>query len=400
MPYSSKVAGSAGGGGVSGRKVSGGRLLQSYVVGDKVTDPERGFATVTFVGTERIGLCFEESGHHALLAIEAGSLHRGWDASLLIDEEPEDDARPLSWPDSTFVAEADDAQHFMGSHWDAFHEEGVTLFLKQMPAIVAEAALLSGFGEFYMPARQQPDAWVNGTHLVWPEQNRLMGLAITLRFNTETNELVSFYPYVDAGIQITICLDRVRVWDGGVEAQIDAVWGEAPITFFDTAFLLNRGWYEADCDYDFLLAGVAYEARPAEAARIPFTPNPDQIAWERMLAEYRGKPPPEIPEYIDFSGAALFLGIPEWDADDYSFRSPIKTVEPFDDFLGQTGWKVRATVMRFGDTDADLDIYITRRAWQGEEPPRPGQDIEGRLWLQGRLWSAPQAWEVGMRKER
>lgn len=42
--------------------------------------------------------------------------------------------------------------------------------------------------------------------------------------------------------------------------------------------------------------------------------------------------------------------------------------------------------MRFGDEDGDLDILITRRAWQGDAPPRVGQDIEGQLWLQGRLW--------------
>ncbi len=62
-------------------------------------------------------------------------------------------------------------------------------------------------------------------------------------------------------------------------------------TFFDTAFLINRGWYEADRDYDILLAGIAYDGRPAQTTRMPFTPNPDQIAWERMMAEEYGTRP-------------------------------------------------------------------------------------------------------------
>jgi hypothetical protein len=61
-------------------------------------------------------------------------------------------------------------------------------------------------------------------------------------------------------------------------------------------------------------------------------------------------------------------------------------VREFEDFLGQRGWTVRATVMRsigLSSDDADLTVVITQRAWQGDVPPQVGQDIEGRLWLQG-----------------
>ena len=59
------------------------------------------------------------------------------------------------------------------------------------------------------------------------------------------------------------------------------------------------------------------------------------------------------------------------------------------DILGQDAWLVRATVMRLSDyrsEDVDLDILITRKAWEGSEPPRVDQDIEVRLWLQVHLW--------------
>jgi len=83
----------------------------------------------------------------------------------------------------------------------------------------------------------------------------------------------------------------------------------------------------------------------------------------------------------------MWLPIDTWDADDYQFRGPVKTVTSIDDVLGQRVWRVRITVMRFEDEDADLDVFITERAWEDSEPPAVGQDIEGELWLQGRLWS-------------
>lgn len=370
----------------------------SYSVGDKVTDPRHGFATVTFAGTDYIGLYFEETGQHALFRIDDHDLHPGWDAAVLAEQAVADAHQSLPWPDSTFVAEGPDAEHSMGSHWNPFHEDGARAFLERLPAILRDVAPLRGFGEVYECARAEPANWAKGLHLAWPEQLHRRGLIVTLRVADGACEVASLYPYVDDGVQVTVRLERVRVWARGVEAQIDGAWGDAAVTFFDTAFLSNRGWYEAGGEYEFLLAGIAYAARPAAAQRIAYTPNPEQIAWERTLARQRGEPPPELPAFIDLGGMAMFLNIPEWDVDDYSFRGPVKTVEPFDDFLGQAGWRVRVTVMRFDDKDADLDIYVTRRVWQGNEPPRIGQDVEGRLWLQGRLWSAPQAWDPGRRK--
>lgn len=366
-------------------------------VGEQVTDPNHGFATVTFVGTEYVGLRFERDGQHALFRFEGCPLQPGWDEAALaeIDTTDEEAERP-PWPDSTFIAEDEDAEHFMGAHWEPFLENGVEAYVKRLPEILPATALLDSSGGHYCPSRPEPESWPKGAHLRWPVQGG-NGMVVTVRFDPDASHVIALYPLADHGARATLRLDRVRVWEGGVEAQIDAVWGEAEVTFFDTAFLLHRGGYEAGADYEFLLAGIAYAARPATQARIPYTPHPDQVAWQRMLAAERGDPPPEIPAHLDFSGTACFLPVPEWDDDEYSFRGPVKTVEAFDDFLGQAGWKVRATVMRFGDedADADLDIYITRRAWAAEEPPAVGEDIEGRLWLQGRLSSVANAGTAG-----
>lgn len=368
---------------------------QGYAIADKVTHTGYGFATVTFVGAEYIGPRFEADGGHALFRKGDEGIQRGWDASLLTEETLEEETRPLPWPDSTFVQEPADAQHYMGSHWEPFFDDVRSALFQQLPTIVPEASPLQRASGVDEACRAEPADWATGgRHLVWPGQDANLGLVMTLQLGEQANQLVSIYPYVAAGTPVTVALDRVRVWEGGLEAQVDALWGEARVTFFDTAFLLNRRCYERGAHLEFSLAGIAYDAGPAETMRMPYTPNPDQSAWERMLAEERGDPPPEVPEYIDLAGAAFFVEIPEWDADDYNFRGAIQAVEPFEDYLGQAGWKVRVTVMRFGEVDADLDIHVTRRAWDGEEPPREGQNIDGRLWLQGRLWSAPPACTV------
>ena len=92
--------------------------------------------------------------------------------------------------------------------------------------------------------------------------------------------------------------------------------------------------------------------------------------------------------YIGLEGSSIFLPIMDWDRDDYQYRGPVRGVATFEDWMGQSGWKVRVGVMQFGAEGADLDVFVTERAWSGREPPCVGQDIEGSLWLQGRLWSA------------
>lgn len=290
----------------------------------------------------------------------------------------------LPWPDSTFIPEGEGARHFLGSHWKPFAEDS-TEILKRLPEFLGNALVQAGYGEFRKPPRAVPGEWPHGLQLVWPL--RVQGLAMVVRTERQGNTLVSVFPFFVTGSQQTLTLRDVVVWESGVEAQITAGWGEGEITFFDTQFTTNRGWYEAGRRYDFILSGIAYDARPAEDRKIQFN-HPPEVLAALNLHRRAGEPPRENPATLSFEGAAVFLPIRNSDADDYNFRAPVKSVEKFEDWLGQDGWRVRATVMRFGDEDGDLDILITERAWSGKAPPRVGQDIEGGLWLQGYLWMA------------
>jgi hypothetical protein len=106
------------------------------------------------------------------------------------------------------------------------------------------------------------------------------------------------------------------------------------------------------------------------------SPHPDQIAWEEALARSGGEDP--LPHPAE-----------KGDRDKYSFRGPVKRVEPIEEFLGQSGWLLRVAVMRNeddSDHEIDLEIVVTKRIWQADTPPAAGQDIEGSLWLQGYLF--------------
>ena len=56
--------------------------------------------------------------------------------------------------------------------------------------------------------------------------------------------------------------------------------------------------------------------------------------------------------------------------------------------LDRNAWMLTVQVARhLGDgKELDLRILVTDLAWQGGEPPQPGDCLAGTLWLQGRLW--------------
>ena len=286
-----------------------------------------------------------------------------------------------SWPDGTFMWEDEDQEHYCGSHWDPFFDNPEDIF-EALPDIIPASVSLQTFGDTYPGTHDIPEGWTMGGHLCWPNANQ--GLIATLRTTASDTELMNVSPFVGDGIQAGIKIEKVHVWIGGAEAQIEGVWGEAPVSFFDLTFLSNRAWYEAGKRQEFILAGIAYEAGSPKANKIALAPDSQLAIWQQAHASHTERQG----AYVSLEGSCIFLPVEDWDRDDYEFRGPVRDVDTFDDWLGQSGWKVRVGVMQFGDESVDLDVFVTERAWNGDGLPRVGQDIEGRLWLQGRLWSA------------
>lgn len=365
-----------------------------WKIGDRLIHPEHGAADVRFVGNDYIGLRFSDDWE-ALVRLDAAPLtlwseaaEAEWRAGRAVTEAP--DRIPVPWPDSTFVFEAPNAEetHFLGSHWEPWYENGIADLIPRLPELLENAVLSEPRPVTRDTLHGVPENWTQGIYLAWPDAQRGILLDIAIDRTTGTNHFVGAAPFDTQGTRHTLEIDKVLVWQSGIEAQIAAWAGEARFAFFDTHFLHARGEYECGRKLEFSLIGLAYAARSSTLFELPFTPNPDDVAWQKQLAEEHGELWEAMPERLMFDGMAMFIPVDGWDIDDYQFRGPVKAVEPFDDFLGQTGWRVRVTVMRLSEyvhEDFDIDLLVTRRAWEGDTPPRLGQDIEDALWLQGRL---------------
>lgn len=351
-------------------------------IGSRVEHPDRGAGVVTFVGVDYLGVRFDDAGE-ALVRRDSFTVGNdgqraqsdsGHGPAIVTDRE---------WPASTFVATAPDADHFMGSHWAPFADDAAEI-IKRLPEMFAAATVQEGYGSLIPADRQAPDDWIKGAALSWPPLPA-RALSIIVAAREQQAEIVSLFPFYGEGSEARLSLRVVHVWESGLEAQIEASWGDASITFFDTRFVVDRLHYAAGRDYDFILVGIAYSAAVAQKHEWQIEQNAEVVEW---LNRHRGndEEPRQRTMTVSMDGAAALLPVEGWDVDDYSFHSTVKSVHPFSDWLGQDGWRVRATVMRDGDRDLDLDIVITRRVWASSEPPRVGQDIEGRLWTQGHLW--------------
>jgi hypothetical protein len=365
-----------------------------FQVGGQIIHDLHGPCRVTFVGTDYIGVRTED-GQNVLLRKSTENVvpwneenDAAWQGAVAEMEAQKEIEVEQRWPESTFIFETEETEHYIGSHWEPFGDQAPENFLTRLPEIIKAAGVVEGFGAIENPPRSLPESWAAGFHLIWPHPDRGLVMTVAIDEAAQQTQLRAMFPFWLAGIRHRLVMLDVAVWESGVEAHISAGLGETDITFFDVHYLLNRGWYERGQKYDFILSGIAYSARAAENVEIPFSPPPDQIAWDTMLAHECGEEVQQTPTTIRLDGAAFFLPISEWDQDDYSFRGPVKDVQPFDDFLGQRGWLVRITVMRLSDyltEDIDLNIVITCQAWERNSAPKVGEDIEGSLWLQGYL---------------
>jgi hypothetical protein len=352
--------------------------MMLFYIGQKVIHPEYGAAIVRFIGEVRVGLEFPD-GQHGLFKKDA------FTSEPKKNERPStEEATSLPWPQSTFVQGSEDDKHYLGAHWQPFVDDA-EIILKKLPEYIASAQMKNAIGLLLKPERALPEEWIQGVTLAWPSSQE--GIAITVRVTAERNEIANLYPFTQSGSQHLLKVKKVIQWEDGLTAQINVAFGYADLTFFDSNFVANRGWYEAGRSQEFLLTGFAYSAKPSEIFELPVTHCPDDVAWRNQLAEQDGDEPLQETESLSLKGMALLIPFCAGDLDEYGFRGEILQVKPFSDYIGQNGWRVRVQVVRDVPENLDLDIIITEKVWEGECPPQVGEDIEGILWLQGHLWS-------------
>jgi hypothetical protein len=408
--------------------------MGDYDIGSRIWHADHGLGTVGWAGTEYLGIHFDLHGR-AMIKRMAADMRLATTADeqhALRAITGENIAEPATSAESFFARETEEGAHSLGSHWQAFFDDAQAVLLK-LPEILKVADLHRGYAQFFQPPAPATEDWPRGAVLLgsseaigatmgftnashrWDNQTpwrspggaldetperaqragaRDSGVATVLRMASTTGEanmVCSLFPYCFHGIEQAVVLDRVHVWKNGLEARVEGHIGPASLTFYDIDFVNNRDWYAHGRVCAFVLTGLAYDAKLARRQTFSVTRPSDWcegMAW--LSGEDRILPADsdESTETYSTEGMCLLLPVDGWDVDDYTFQGPIKDLWGMS-MLGQRAWRARVAVMGDGSSELNLDIVITDRAWSGSSPPKVGQSIEGRLWLQGRLWNVP-----------
>lgn len=273
--------------------------------------------------------------------------------------------------------------HFHGDHWAVLEAEAVE-FCSLLPEIVAGGVLRD---PFEVPRLYLPPEEPHGINLTWPVPREGVVVAVRIGRGEDPNEVMGVYPRIQLGTQHRVAIERVYPWEGLVEGQIEAILGDAVVTFFDVFYATHKWCYRAGREYEFILTGLAYDCRVVDSEPMAIR-DPEAV---RVFAEASGRPGDGgSPVEIQTRGMAMLLPLAKGDRDDYQFQGPVKEVTATD-FLGRAVWRLRVTVLRrlADNADIDLDVYAAPRCFPEDRPPRVGDDVRGVLWLQGYLWMVP-----------
>lgn len=356
--------------------------MDALKTGERVAHPKFGRGTVlTDEAKGRVEVQFDTHGRK-MLAIEYAPLRR-------IDPLEEAELLAATNFEATFEFETQNA-HTPGSHWSPFYANFMDDVVGNLVTLMPQSSVASGVSSFDIyRAPALPDDWPKGFKLRWPATQS--SIHFVFRCELESNMLKALYPHIGTGTQTTVQINKVHVFESGVDAQVEADVGGAEICFYDTDFVINAGWYRAGAEMDFILCGLAYQCEPAVEPDIELPDDSPAMQTLRDAMTIAGDDPSPASHKFSFKDAAILLPVAQWDRDDYQFRGTIKAIKPFP-MLDQDGWLLTVCVLRdFDATDREFDlrILVTPRVWKESQPPRIGEDVSGTLWLQGYLWSPP-----------
>ncbi|MBN2896140.1 MAG: hypothetical protein JXK05_09665 [Campylobacterales bacterium] len=267
--------------------------------------------------------------------------------------------------------------HYMGSHWDGFFDD----LDDRMPSIVQNAENSKIRNEEpvapipFEPAFDLPRC----RQLCYPDATNGYAYVIGVNKSDRSQFLASLYPLINAGALLEGTLEEndVIVWEGGFEAQINFPLGPASISFYDTGFYKNWPLYAAGERYTFRTIGIAYYAM-----------RPEQMEMEIEVTDIQRRiyqiEPDQKTMTLSLKGMVSIVPVEGWDIDEFSIRGVVMAVEEYI-ALEFPGWILTMQVVRRGDDGFNLDVFVSKKAWESESDPKIGDDVEAKIWLQGEL---------------
>jgi hypothetical protein len=182
--------------------------------------------------------------------------------------------------------------------------------------------------------------------------------------------LASAYPEVQDGPLWPILIQEVIPWANGIEGQISGSAYGALVRFFDTRYYANADKYRVGETYNFHMGALAYTIGHA----------PETEADSSIGAK------------ISFKGASAYMPASSGGAnddaeiDDFWFHSPLEG-EPAETMIAEQTLIGYPIIMAIPD---DIELHVTVYAAPHVLASdmaliRPGEDLQGFLWLQGYL---------------
>jgi len=182
--------------------------------------------------------------------------------------------------------------------------------------------------------------------------------------------LATAYPEVQDGPVWPILIQEIIPWANGIEGQISGTSYGALGRFFDTRFYANANKYRVGETYNFHMGALAYTIGHA----------PETEAESSIGAK------------ISFKGASAYMPASSGSAgddaeiDDFWFHSPLEG-EPSETALADQTLTAYPIIMAIpNDVELHVTVFAARHTLASDMALiRPGDDMQGFLWLQGHL---------------
>jgi hypothetical protein len=183
------------------------------------------------------------------------------------------------------------------------------------------------------------------------------------------DKLVSAYPEASEGPAWPVTVDEIVPWANGIEGQITGDCHGAKISFFDTRFYANRRKYKVGETYQFQMSAFAYTLGRSTDTEFESAEIGAKVSLRGAHAY--------MPANLDNETA---------DIDDYWFHSPMESDTSIAKLAGR--WlQVYPVIVAIPDHfEMRANLYAAGHVLSPDMAGvKPGDDLEGFLWLQGCL---------------
>lgn len=214
------------------------------------------------------------------------------------------------------------------------------------------------------------------------------GVAMLLRFQGDAYDLINAWPFLPVVVNSEIVPLKAAVAPAGTQAFVTGRVGSAVLTWFDDGFIENAPDYRAGKVAYGQFYGLA--AQLSEAESTVFQIGPGDEEFEQLVAAGQ-KLNEDGVITISMAGAAMCVPRPDIALNAFEFRGPVMAGELLARWITPDAAVVHVTILRpYEDEDGtaleegfDLPILVHPNIIDGGALPRPGDEVQGIVFLYG-----------------